>query len=138
MTAFAELTDLTTPGRFPRPLTAAETAAAPTMLEDASFWLSVWVPGLEEAVEGGDPKVTEAAMLTTVAMVRRALLAAAAQQNRDPMVDQLGETFGPYGRTVKFRSDSGNYWLYANELESLQGMLRGDTATAVSMRSPGF
>jgi hypothetical protein len=138
VTPYADIGDLTAPGRFPRALTSAETAAAPTMLEDASFWLSVWVPGLAEAVEGGDAVLTEAAMLTTVAMVRRSLLATAAQQTASPGVDQISQQFGPYSSTVKYRSDDGNLWLYTRELDTLLGLLRGDTAAAVSMRSPGF
>ena len=72
------------PDRFPRALTAAETAAVPTMLEDASFLLSTKVPGLQAAVDGGDEAVTYAAMLLVVTMVKRSLLASAAQQTANP------------------------------------------------------
>ena len=54
------------------------------MLEDASFLLSIKVPGLQEAIDGGDEAITHAAMLLTVAMVKRSLLAQAAQQTGQP------------------------------------------------------
>jgi Phage protein Gp19/Gp15/Gp42 len=137
--AYAELADLEKPGRFPRALTAAETAQAETMLEDASFLLSVQAgPGLDHAIEGGDEVITQAAMLLTVAMVRRALLAQAAQQTVHPGVDQISQTFGPYSSSVKYRSDDGSLWLYPSELNYLLGLLSGSSAAAVSFRSPGL
>lgn len=123
--------------RFPRTLTAAELAQAETMLEDASFLLATKVPGLQEAVDD-DAVIAQAAMLLTVAMVRRALLAQAAQQTVNPMVEQVAQGFGPYSSSIRYRTTGGDLWLYPNELEYLLGLLRGDNATAVSMRSPGF
>ena len=78
-------------------------------------------------------------MLLTVAMVKRALLAQAAQQTIvNPAVSQISETWGPFGQVLKLREDAGNLFLYPSELESLLALLRGDLATAVSVRSPGF
>jgi hypothetical protein len=134
--AYATVDDLA--ARFPRALTSAEEAAAEIMLEDASFLLSIRVPGLQAAVDSEDEVITNAAMLTTVAMVKRALLSQAAQQTGQPGVDQVSQQFGPYSSTVKYRSDSGDLYLYASELDYLLGLLRDDPATAVSMRSPGF
>ncbi len=108
------------------------------MLDDASFLLSVKAPGLQAAVDGGDPVITQAAMITTVVMVKRALLAQAAQQTNTPGVDQVSQQFGPYSTSVKYRSDDGGLWLYASELDALLGLLRGDTSAAVSMRSAGL
>jgi Phage protein Gp19/Gp15/Gp42 len=124
--------------RFPRALTAAEANQVEILLDDASFLLSIRVPGLDAAIEGGDEDITHAAMLTTVTMVRRSLLAQAAQQTVNPAIEQIGQTFGPYGQNIKYRSDSGNLWLYGSELEYLLGLLRGDVSEAVSMRSPGL
>jgi hypothetical protein len=149
VTPYATIDDLT--ARFPRALTAAETAAVPVMLEDASFLLSVKAApfDLQAAVQGGAlpielpgsisvESIAYAAMLLTVAMVKRALLAQAAQQTGTPNVDQLTQAFGPYTSSVKYRSDNGNLFLYDSELESLLGLLRGDVAEAVSIRSPGL
>src|SRR4029077_15811212 len=131
-----ELADLQ--ARFPRALTTAETALVdPTMLDDASFLLSLRVPGLQAAVDGGDEVIVQAAMLTTVAMVKRSLLAQAAQQTAGPAVESIGQTFGPYAQNIKYRNDSGNLWLYDSELEALFGLLGGN-ADAVSVRSPGL
>src|ERR1700752_329127 len=124
--------------RFPRALTAAETAQAPIMLDDASFLLSIKAPGLQEALDGGDETITHAAMLTTVGMVSRALQARAAQQTFNPAIDQIGQTWGPYSQNIKYRSDNDNLFLYGSELDSLLRLLRGDASDAVSMRSPGL
>lgn len=136
MTAYATLQELTE--RFPRALTVPEAAQAPTMLDDASFLLSVRAPGLQEAIDGGDETITHAAMLLTVAMVRRALLAQAASQTVNPGMDSLSQTFGPYSSSIKYRSDDGNLFLYGSELEYLLGLLRGDMSEAVSVRSRGL
>jgi len=138
VTPYATIEDLTTPGRFPRALTAEETAAVPTMLEDASFLLSIKVPDLQAAIDNGDEEVIHAAMLLVVTMVKRSLLAQEAQQTVSVGTEQVSQTFGPYSTSVKYSSDSGNLWLRDNELESLLALLRGDTAIAVSYRSPGF
>lgn len=137
MDPYATIDDLV-PDRFPRALTPAETAQVPTMMEDASFLLATNVPGLQAAIDSGDAVITHAAMLTVVAMVRRSLLAQAAQQTSDPSVDQVSEAWGPYSRSTKFRTDSGNIWLTGKEFDYLFGLLRGDMTAAVSMRSPGL
>jgi hypothetical protein len=137
MTPYATIDDLV-PDRFPRALTATETAQVPTMMDDASFLLATKVPGLDAAIEGGDAVIAHAAMLQTVAMVKRALLAQAAQQTVDPAIESIAENWGPYGHNVKYRSDSGNLWLSTGEWDYLLGLLRGDVSQAVSMRSPGF
>lgn len=137
MTLYATMDDLV--ARFPRALTDAETTQAEeVMLADASFLLSIRIPGLQEAIDKGDETITHEAMLLTVAMVRRALLTQAAQQTVNPGVDQVSQTFGPYSSSVKYRSSDGNLWLYASEFEDLLALLRDDTAAAVSMRSRGF
>ena len=134
--AYATIDDLT--ARFPRALTSAEATAAEILLEDASFLLSIRAPGVATAVDGGDEAITHAAMLLTVAMVKRYLLAASAQQTGDPSVSQVSQTFGPYQSSVQYKSDSGNLWLRDDELEYLLALLRGENLSAVSMRSPGF
>lgn len=134
--AYATTEDLAE--RFPRTLTPAETVQAETMLEDASFLLNCSAPGLMEAVEADNEDVIYAAMLLTVAMVRRALLAQAAQQAINPAVDQIAQTFGPYSSSIKYRNDSGNLYLYDREMDMLLGLLRGDMSAAVSMRSKGL
>jgi hypothetical protein len=136
MASYATVGDLTS--RFPRDLTGIEEGQVPTMLQDASFLLSVKAPGLQAAVDGGDEVITQAAMLLTVAMVKRALLAQAAQQAVNPAVDQVAEAWGPYSQSVKYRSDNGNLFLYGSELDYLLGLIRGDQAAAVSIRSPGL
>ena len=135
MAAYADIDDLT--ARFPRALTAAEVAQVPTMLDDASFLLSVKATGLDAAVDG-DPVIAQAAMLTTVAMTKRALQAQAAQQTSSPGVDQVSQQFGPYSTSVKYKTDDGSLWLYNSELEAVLSLLRGDNAAAVSMRSGGL
>ena len=108
------------------------------MLEDASFLLATRVPGLQAAIDGGDLVIANAAMLATVNMVGRALLNRSAQQSGQPGVDQVSQQFGPYSSTVKYRSDSGDLYLYASEWDYLLRLVGGDMSAAVSMRSPGF
>lgn len=128
MTVYATLQDLT--DRFPRELTDAEMMLAPTLLEDASFWLSVWVPDLDAAVVGGNGAVTTSAKLLVVAMVRRNLLQPQVEDNVTQVVT------GPF--QVLYRAPDGNLYLYARELEDITGLLRSSRASAVSMRSPGL
>jgi Phage protein Gp19/Gp15/Gp42 len=137
MESYATVNDLI-PERFPRALTATETAQVGTMFEDASFLLSIHAPGLQAAIDGGDEQITYAAMLLTVAMVKRALIAQAAQVTASPMADQITEAWGPYSQSIKYKTDNGNLFLYDSELDWLLGLLRGDVAEAVSVRSPGF
>jgi hypothetical protein len=134
VTPYATIDDLEI--RSPRTLTAAETDQVEVMLQDASFLLSVRVPGLQEAVESGDD-VAYAAMVTTTAMVTRALLAQAAQQDAAPSVASVTQTYGPYTSSVSYRPDNGGLFLYDRELEYLGGLVGGNVAAAVSIRSPG-
>jgi hypothetical protein len=135
-TPYATLDDLA--ARFPRELTSAEQDQAEVLLADASFLLSVQAPGLPAAIAGGDEAIVTAAMLLTVTMVKRALLAQAAQQTVNPAADQITQAWGPYSQSIKYRSPGGNLYLYDSELEYLLALLRHDVAEAVSMRSPGL
>jgi hypothetical protein len=127
MAPYAELDDLT--ARFPRELTPEEEDRAETLLGDASFWLGVWVPGLDDAITGGDTVLTEAAKLLVAAMVRR---------NLDAPINEgvSDETIGPF--RVVYRNPDGNLFLYGRELDDLLGLLMPNRATAVAMRSPGL
>jgi hypothetical protein len=131
---YAVLADLE--NRFPRDLSSDEVTRAETLLVDASFWLGVWVPGLTEAVVGGNEDAAQAAKLLTVAMVKRALLTPALDDN--PGVQSTNEVVGPFQRQVTYRNPEGNLYLYARELEDLTSLLRSTRAGAVSMRSPGL
>ena len=84
--------------RFPRALTAAEVAQVDTMLADASFLLASKAPGLQAAIDADDETIIYAAMLLTVAMVKRSLLAAAAQLTNNPAISQMSESWGPFAR----------------------------------------
>jgi hypothetical protein len=90
VTVYAELDDLEP--RFPRDLTDAEEEAAPTLLADASFWLGVWVPGLDDAISGGNEILAQAAMLLVVSMVKRSLLSQVAE---NPGVQSVTEARTP-------------------------------------------
>lgn len=133
MTTYAELADLQ--ARFPRDLTSAEQDAAPTLLGDASFWLGVWVPGLDNAITGGDEVLAQAAKLLVVSMVKRSLLS---QVPDNPGVQSTTSTAGPYSQSVTYRNPEGNLYLYGTELTSITDLLWPNKAQAVSMRSPGL
>lgn len=130
-TPYAELADLQ--ARFPRALTESEETRAATLLADASFWLGVWVPALTTST---DETALEAAKLIVVEMVKRALLAAA--EARPDGAESVSQTAGIYSQNIRFKNPDGNLYLYARELEDLEGLLRGSRASAVSMRSPGL
>lgn len=132
MTTYAEPEDLE--ARFPRELTDAEETRLPTLLEDASFWLGVWVPGLDDAVVT-DERVAEAAKLTVVSMVRRSLLTTVPD---DPSVSSTNQAVGPFQYQVTYRNPEGNLFLYDRELATLMGLLRPYQGDAVSMMSPGL
>jgi hypothetical protein len=100
--------------------------------------LSILAPGVATAVADGNEAVTYAAMLATVTMVKRTLLAQAAQQTLNPGVDQVSQTFGPYSSSVKYSSNGGSLWLSDGELKYLLELLGGENRYAVSMRSPGL
>ncbi len=117
--------------RYPHTLTDAEKDRAELLLEDASFWLNVWVPGLDAAITGGDEQITTAAKLLVVAMVKRELL--------DPVPETSGlesETIGPFTRT--YRGFEGQRYAYDQELAEMIDLLRPNRADAVAMRSPGL
>jgi hypothetical protein len=102
---------------------------AQTLLDDASFWLSAWVDGLDDAITGGDAELIEAAKLLVVAMVKRSLLDGGSESRQQ-------ENFGVF--SVRYRTPEGNLFLYGREFDSLLDLLRSNRATAVSMRSPGL
>lgn len=128
---YAELDDLTQ--RFPRDLTSGEVTRAELLLEDASFWLGVWVPGLTEST---DETVLAAAKLIVVEMVKRALLAAA--ESRPDGAESMSYTAGIYAQNIRFKNPDGNLFLYGRELDDLEGLIRGSRAQAVSYPSPGL
>lgn len=130
MTVYATTADLE--ARW-RELTDAETTKAETLLEDASFWLDQWAPGLSDAAPDSD--AARAAMLLVVAMVRRSFIA---QAQDVPGVQSMSESWGSYNQAVTYRNPEGNLYLYGTELEGLLGILRGSNAQAVSLRSPGL
>lgn len=119
--------------RFPRTLTDEEKTRATTLLEDASFWLGVWVPGLAAAID--DEQIAQAAKLLVVAMVKRALLTPITD---NPGVQSITQTGGPYSQAVTFRNPEGNLYLYGTELASIQDLLQSNRAAAISLRSPGL
>jgi hypothetical protein len=100
-----------------------------TLLDDASFWLSVWVPGLDGVITGGDAELAEAAKLLVVAMVKRSLTAPGAEH-----VQQ--ETVGVF--SVRYRNPEGNLYVYGRELDTILSLMTEDRAAAVSYRSPGL
>jgi hypothetical protein len=128
VSVYATLDDLI--ARFPRDLTSEEEVAAETLLQDASFWLAVWVPGLDAAVSGGDEVLTEAAKLLVVAMVRRNLTT----PQQDDGIQSL--TTGKF--QVAYRTPDSSLYLYGRELEDITSLLRSSRAAAVSYRSPGL
>lgn len=132
MTTYAEPEDLVE--RFPRALTDAEEERVPTLLEDASFWLGVWVPGLDDAV-ATNPQVAQAAKLTVVSMVRRSLLTTVPD---DPSVSATNQVAGPFQYQVTYRNPEGNLFLYDRELATLMALLRPYRGDAVSMTAPGL
>lgn len=127
MPSYAYTVDLT--ARMGRELTSAESSRVETLLDDASFWLSAWVPGLDEAITGGDPVLTEAGMLLVVAMVKRALAAPGAENLQQ-------ETAGVF--TVRYRNPEGNLFVYGRELDTILALMTADRSAAVSYRSQGL
>jgi hypothetical protein len=133
MTVYATVNpDLTT--RFPRALTSDEFTRAGVLLTDASFWLGVWVPGLDAEVTAGNEVATQAAKLLVVAMVRRTLL----QPDLEEGATSQTDTFGPFSFTVAHSNPDGSLFLYDRELADITDLLRSNRAAAVSMRSPGL
>jgi hypothetical protein len=132
MTTYAEPDDLIE--RFPRELTDAEADRLPTLLEDASFWLGVWVPGLDDAVTT-NAQVAQATKLTVVSMVRRSLQSTFQD---DPTVSATNQVVGPFQYQVTYRNPEGNLFLYDRELAALMALLRPYRGEAVSMTAPGL
>lgn len=131
MPTYADIDDDFIP-RYPQTLTDDEKDRAILLLEDASFWLNVWVPGLDAAV-AGDEQIATAAKLLVVAMVKREML--------DPFVapETSGlesETIGPFTRT--YRGFEGQRYAYDQELAEMIDLLRPNRADAVAIRSPGL
>jgi hypothetical protein len=122
---YAELSDLQS--RYPGTLPTQPDPE--TLIGDASFWLSVWVPGLDAAITGGDVELEEAARLLVVSMVKRALAAPGAEN-----VQQ--ETVGVF--SVRYRNPEGNLYVYGRELDTILLLMTKDRAAAVSYRSPGL
>lgn len=120
--------------RYPRDLSTEEQARSLLLLEDASFWLSVWVPGLDEAITSGNTKVATAAKLLVVAMVRRALQA----PTIDDGVQSQSLQAGQFQQNIVYRNPDGNLYLYAKELDALKGLLSGNSADAISVTAPGL
>ncbi|WNM74104.1 head-to-tail adaptor [Mycobacterium Phage Nergal] len=129
--AYAEPNDLA--ARW-HPLTPEETAKATTLLDDAAFWLRVWVPGLGGAVDaGGD--AAQAAKLISVAMVKRAMQA----ENTDtPGATSKQEIAGIFTETINYRNPEGNLYLYDREQADLLQIVNGIPAGAASFTSPGL
>jgi hypothetical protein len=132
VTTYAEPEDLEL--RFPRELTDAEVDRLPTLLEDASFWLGVWLPGLDDAVTTNE-QVAQAAKLTVVSMVRRSLLTTVPD---DPNVSATTQVAGAFQYQVTYRNPEGNLFLYDRELAALMALMRPYRGDAVSMTSPGL
>lgn len=120
--------------RFPRALEDDEFDRTVVLLQDASFWLDMWVPGLAEAVAGGNEMATTAAKLLVVAMVRRTLLQPDAVEGAQSQTD----AYGPFSFTVAYRNPDGNLFLYDRELTDLTNLLLANRSQAVSMRSRGL
>lgn len=132
MTTYAELDDLVT--RFPRELAGDEETRAETLLEDASFWLGVWVTGLDDRITAGDDQLSQAAKLLVVAMVRRTLL----MPSLDEGVSSITESVGPFQNVVAYRNPDGNLYLYSRELDAIRGLMRSSQSDAVSVTAPGL
>lgn len=98
-------------------------------LDDASFWLSAWVDGLDDAITNGDAELIEAAKLLVVAMVKRSLSDSGSETRQQ-------ENYGMFA--VRYRNPEGNLFLYGRELDSILALLQPNRATAVSMRSKGL
>lgn len=134
MTTYAEPEDLTE--RFPRDLTDPEVARLPILLEDASFWLGVRVPGLVSAIAADDEQAIQGAKLLVVAAVKRALLT---QVPEVPGVQSITNTAGPFTQAVTYANPGDGLWWYNSELEWMCDLLRGSNRSgAVSMTSPGL
>lgn len=98
-------------------------------LDDASFWLSAWVDGLDDAITNGDAELIEAAKLLVVAMVKRSLSDSGSETRQQ-------ENYGMFA--VRYRNPEGNLFLYGRELDSILALLQPNRAAAVSMRSKGL
>lgn len=120
--------------RYPHTLSQEDKTRAEILLEDASFWLGVWVPGLATAIDNGNEQVTTAARLLVVAMVRRAMLAPSVDEG----VQSQNLVAGQFQHNIVYRNPDGNLYLYGKELDAIKGLLRTNPADAVSMTQPGL
>lgn len=132
MTTYAGLDDLQ--ARFPRELTDDEETRAETLLDDASFWLGVWVPGLDGAITGGNEQLAQAAKLLVVSMARRSLLTPSLEDG----VSSSTQIVGPFQNVVAYRNPDGNLYLYSKELDAIRGLMRSNQSDAISVTAPGL
>lgn len=126
MPSYAEVTDLTT--RL-NGVTVPAGTDAQQALDDASFWLSAWVDGLDDAITNGNAELIEAAKLLVVAMVKRSFSDSGSETRQQ-------ENYGMFA--VRYRNPEGNLFLYGRELDSILALLQPNRASAVSMRSKGL
>lgn len=118
-----------------RALSTDESTKAAMLLDDAAFWLRVWVPGLDAAVTGGGDAAT-AAKLLSVAMVKRAMQAES--ETEYPGAASVQQVGGIYTEQVTFRNPEGNLYLYDRELRDILALITGTPAGAASFTSPGL
>lgn len=117
-----------------RSLSPAESGKAATLLDDAAFWLRVWVPALPPP-EWIDGDAAKAAKLLSVAMVKRAMQA---EDTDMPGASSKMEVAGPFTEQVTFRNPEGNLYLYGRELADLLAVVTGAPRGAASYTSPGL
>jgi len=129
--AYATTGDLVTRWRT---LNTAEITKANILLDDAAFWLRMWVPGLAAAVDAGGDAATGAKLLS-VSMVKRAMLADGVES---PGVESIQQTSGIYTDHVTYRNPEGNLYLYDRELQDLINAICARPAGASSHTSPGL
>lgn len=119
-----------------RALSPDEVSKAEVLLDDAAFWLRVWVPGLGGAIAAApDSDAAKAAKLLSVAMVKRAMIA---EDSELPGAQSVQETAGVFGETIVFRNPDGDLFLYARELSDILAVVTGAPQGAVSYTSPGL
>lgn len=115
-----------------RALSPDEVSKAEVLLDDAAFWLRVWVPGLGESPDGD---AATAAKLLSVAMVKRAMQA---EDTELPGVQSIQETAGVYSESIRYMNPEGNLYLYARELADILAVVAGTPQGAAAFTSPGL
>jgi hypothetical protein len=130
--AYAEPGDLA--ARW-HPLTPEETSKATTLLDDAAFWLRVWVPGLQSAIDSGNADAATAAKLLTVSMVKRAMQN---ENDQSPGIASRQEVASIYQEIITYRNPEGNLYLYDRELADILAVVTGVPQGATSFTSPGL